>query len=390
MAFSKISCKYGLIGNDLSLKQNIEVSLSNDGKISGIDYEEIDSEKISIKKDHSNNLLIPGLVNSHVHIVDNFAKEKGYNRDLLDIVAPPNGLKHILLRETSKKVKMLSIKRGVTELYSNGITTFMDFREGGLKGIKLIKKALKKSDIIYRIQGRYSNVHEIEDIFKFGDGLGLSSYSKVQKEDKIRIGKCKQKYKKMVACHDAENKLKPELFQNIINDDLIDLIVHGTYYTENEILELKKSHISLVLCPRSNAYFGVGFPDIKTILKHEMEVSLGTDNFMAVSPNLFDEIRYLFFRAREMGLNENYGLNAKNLLKMITINGAKNLQMEDTIGSISKGKYANLNLISLTDTNFYIHKLSHKNFFPLLIQRIKPENIKKTIIRGKVGYDRHL
>jgi cytosine/adenosine deaminase-related metal-dependent hydrolase len=389
MAFSKIYSKYGLLGKDLSLKQNIEISLSKDGKISGINCEEIDSENISIEKDTSNNLLIPGLINSHVHIVDNFAKENGYNRNLLEIVAPPDGLKHKLLRETSKKVKMLSIKRGVNELYSNGITTFMDFREGGVKGIKLIKNALNESDIIYKVQGRYSNRNEIEVVFKLGDGLGLSSYSKVQKEDKQLIRRYKQKYRKMVACHDAENKLKTELFQNIIEDDLVDLVVHGTYYTENEILKLKKNQISLVLCPRSNAYFGVGFPDIKTILKHEIEVSIGTDNFMAVSPNLFDEIRYLFLRAREMGLNESHGLIAKNLLKMITINGAKNLQMEDILGSITEGKYANFNLISLSDSNFFVHELRHKNLFPLLIQRVKPENIKKTIIRGKVVYERN-
>ena len=264
--------RYGLIGENLDLKKNIYFTISEDGIFTNIEFEEIKGKEISLEKNSKNSLAIPSFINSHVHIVDNFAKEQGYNRKLLDIVAPPDGLKHKLLRETSMKIKALSIKNGVLELLSNGITTFMDFREGGLEGIKIIKEALLDSNILYRIQGRYSNTQEIEKIFKHADGLGLSSYSKVNSEEKELISKYKQEYKKLVACHDAENKLKPKLFQNIIDDNIVDLIVHGTHYTEKEIIKLKENNISLVLCPRSNAYFGVGFPDVKAILKHKIEV----------------------------------------------------------------------------------------------------------------------
>ena len=109
---------------------------------------------------------------------------------------------------------------------------------------------------------------------------------------------------------------------------------------------------------------------------------------MALNPNILEELRYLFFRAREMGLNKKEGLNAKDLFRMITINGAKNLKMDDIVGSLSEGKRANFNLLELSDVNFFTHQLKSKTFFPLLIQRTKPENIKKTILGGNIIYER--
>lgn len=388
MPLSNLFSRYGIIGEDLELKQNIEISINAEGRISNLEFEDIKNDEISLKEENSNSFIIPGFINSHVHIADNFAKEGGYNRNLLDIVAPPNGLKHKLLRNTAKQVKLLSIKKGVEELLSNGITTFIDFREGGIKGINLIKEVLEGTDIIYKIQGRYSNKDEIEGIFDLADGLGLSSYSKVKASHKELIKSNKKRFKKLVACHDAENKRKPKLFEKLIKDDIVDVIIHGTHYLEKDFKQIIKNNLALVLCPRSNAYFGVGFPDIKTILKLGMKISIGTDNLMAISPNLFEEIRYLYFRAREMGLNNQSGLNAKELLKMITINAARNFKLKESMGSISEGKLANFNIINLNDSNFFTQRLNRKKFFPLVIQRTKTENIKKTIIRGKVVHER--
>jgi cytosine/adenosine deaminase-related metal-dependent hydrolase len=89
-----------------------------------------------------------------------------------------------------------------------------------------------------------------------------------------------------------------------------------------------------------------------------------------------------------MGLNGNDGLNAKELFRMITINGAKNLKMDDTIGSLTEGKFANYNLVDLNNVNFFTYQLKSKTFFPLLIQRTKPENIKKIIFGGNIIYER--
>ena len=39
-------------------------------------------------------------------------------------------------------------------MLSNGITCFIDFREEGVKGVNLLKKALEKSPINYLVLGR--------------------------------------------------------------------------------------------------------------------------------------------------------------------------------------------------------------------------------------------
>ena len=133
-----IDSNYGLIGDELELKTNVSIEIDKCGKIAKLFYNEIRGD-ITYSK-HPNYILIPGLINSHIHIGDSFAKEQGFNKDLLEVVAPPDGLKHKLLGNTSKEIKTQGIKEATSEMLGNGITSFVDFTENGLTGINLLKK----------------------------------------------------------------------------------------------------------------------------------------------------------------------------------------------------------------------------------------------------------
>jgi cytosine/adenosine deaminase-related metal-dependent hydrolase len=383
-----IFSKYGFIGEDLDFRQNINLEIDERGIILNISHDEI-KKNLEFPPNKHNYLMIPGFINSHVHIGDSFAKELGFNKDLKEIVAPPFGLKHKLLRNTPEEIIINGIQKSVLEMLSNGITLFLDFREGGTNGVNLLRKALINNSINYLALGRFMDESEIESIFNIADGVGLSSYKQITSINKKFVLLAKEKYNKIIACHCAENNRDRNLIKSIFNDKIVDVIIHGTKFTRSDLEELMENNLSLVLCPRSNGYFGIGFPPINEILKLSIPISLGSDNLMVNNTDLFEEMRFFYRISRILCKhNKEIQLNSKELLKMVTINAACNFNLESKFGSISKGNCANLFLIDLGCPNLYAHDLDPNNIYNLVTQRVRSDNIMKTYIKGETVFER--
>ena len=388
MANRYLFSKYGLIGENLDLKQNINLEIDQSGKILNLSYDDF-YKRLELSPNHQTVLMIPGFINSHIHIGDNFAKEIGFNKELAEVVAPPFGFKHKLLRQIPKDIKIKGMQNAVLEMLSNGITFFIDFREEGVEGVILLKRALNNTPINFLILGRFMDESEIDSIFDLADGVGLSSYKQITSTNKQFVVLAKQKFKKIIACHCAENIRNDALINKMFNDNLIDVVIHGTKFIKKDLEKMIKNGKSLVLSPRCNGYFGVGFPPINEILKLKIPVSLGTDNSMVNNADLFEEIRYLYRVSRVLcNYDKELQLTSKDLLKMVTINAAKNFNLEKEYGSISKGKFADLFLIDLSFANLFSSKLDSNNIYNLITQRVKSDNIIKTYIKGEVVFER--
>lgn len=388
MSQNQIFCKFALIGDNLELKQNVTLEINNKGMILNIEYDDF-REEIEISKKKNAFIMIPGFINSHIHIGDSFAKEIGFNQNLKDIVAPPNGIKHRLLQGAPKEIKVEGIKNAIREMVSTGITCFVDFRERNIEGINLLNNTLKGFSINNLIFGRFSNPEEIESILKVADGIGLPSYHNISSKIKEIINFNKEKLKKKIACHCAELERDEDLINEMFNDGIVDIVIHGTHFIKKDLERLNKNKLSLVLCPRSNGYFGTGFPPILNILKLKIPISLGTDNVMANNPDLFEEMRYFYRIARVLCNNDiSVKISAKDILKMVTINAARNFRIEKNLGSISKGKMADFFLINLNDPNFYSINIDINKIYPIIVQRTKSENVKKTYIKGEIVFER--
>ncbi|MFO8017818.1 MAG: amidohydrolase family protein [Promethearchaeia archaeon] len=384
----RFSYKYGLIGEQLSLKKNIEFNVNSDGIIQNLYYEQCN--KKLILSDHENNfLLIPGLINSHVHIGDSFAKEAGFNRDLDSVVAPPGGIKHKLLEATSNQLKEQGIQNAIEDMISRGITCFVDFREREMDGIEVLKTAKRDFQIKTVILGRFQKTEQIQSVFREADGIGLVSYRHISQKDKKELRKYHTELKKIIAVHCAEKERRKKLINELFADDLVDVIVHGTQFQGKDLERIKKKNKSLVLCPRSNSYFQMGFPPIIEIQKRKVQISLGTDNIMAVSPDLFEEMRYLYLISRALTKGTDIkSLTAKDLLKMVTINAAENFKLNKKQGYIENGKKGNFFLVNLNDPNYFVYQLNKKNIYSIIVQRTTAENIKKVYIHGELVFER--
>lgn len=135
----------------------------------------------------------------------------------------------------------------------------------------------------------------------------------------------------------------------LVNDNLI--AVHMTDLTDNEIERLAETGSHIAHCPESNLKLASGFCPISKLNNAQVNISLGTDG--AASNNDLD----LLAEARTAGLlakgysKDASSINAETIIKMLTIQGAKTLGLDDHIGSIENGKKADLIAIDLSDIN---------------------------------------
>nr|WP_225370491.1 amidohydrolase family protein [Methanobrevibacter arboriphilus] len=149
-----------LCGADLVAK-NTNV-LIDDGKIIEISKDVYEGEII----DATNSIVCPSFLNAHTHIGDSIIKDVGDGKSIEEIVKPPSGLKHMALESSSNEDIINSMKDSMLEMLQTGTTHFIDYREGGINGVKLLKKATEDIPISPIVLGR-------DDSF-YGDDPDLS------------------------------------------------------------------------------------------------------------------------------------------------------------------------------------------------------------------------
>jgi len=126
--------------------------------------------------------------------------------------------------------------------------------------------------------------------------------------------------------------------------------VHSTHLTDQEIKLLKDTGSHVVHCPESNLKLASGFAPIGKLLDANVNIAIGTDG--AASNNdldLFGELKTAALVAKVADCDPTT-LSASEALKMATISGAKALGLENEIGSLEVGKYADIIAI---DMNHY-------------------------------------
>jgi 5-methylthioadenosine/S-adenosylhomocysteine deaminase len=134
------------------------------------------------------------------------------------------------------------------------------------------------------------------------------------------------------------------------------IAVHMTQLEKNEIDKLRKLGVSIVHCPESNLKLASGFCPVGKLHDNNINVCIGTDG--AASNNDLDmlgEMRTATLLAKGIA-NDSTCSDVHKTLKMATLNGAKALGLSESIGSLKKGKQADivaLNLNQLETTPLY-------------------------------------
>jgi cytosine/adenosine deaminase-related metal-dependent hydrolase len=129
------------------------------------------------------------------------------------------------------------------------------------------------------------------------------------------------------------------------------LAVHGVQFDGEDLSRLSTLGMTVVSCPRSNIYVGVGAPPLEAFYAMDVDVAFGTDS-LASAPdlNLFSELA----EARRLAPR----VPARKLLESATLVGARALGFERELGTIEAGKRASLIAVrvpeGVTDVEEYL------------------------------------
>ena len=256
--------------NLIPSRENIVV---DDGKIIEISKESLEGKIIDVE----GAVVCPSFLNGHMHIGDSIIKDEGYSLSLSEMVKPPNGVKHKALSNATDDELIDAMKQSMWDMVCSGTTHFIDYREGGIKGIELLKKASKDIPIKPIILGRDDSFYgedpdlgkvriAIRKILKIADGIAPSGFGEITEDvARLIVEEC-EKQSKISSIHVAEsesnqieslNKFgKTEIEKGVENN--FSQLVHLTNPKSNDIDLVSKSRQNVVVCPRANATLNVG------------------------------------------------------------------------------------------------------------------------------------
>ncbi|MDR7523389.1 MAG: amidohydrolase [Armatimonadota bacterium] len=121
--------------------------------------------------------------------------------------------------------------------------------------------------------------------------------------------------------------------------------IHCVWLTEEEIRLFRQSGARMVHCPVSNAKLGSGVAPIGKYREAGIPVGLGTDSMVSNNTqSMFQEMRFAVLLQRALHQDAT-ALTAAEALRMATIDAARVLGLEREIGSIERGKRADLVLV---------------------------------------------
>lgn len=129
-----------------------------------------------------------------------------------------------------------------------------------------------------------------------------------------------------------------------LNNNQSLILVHNVTTTTEDIEFVKRTTnndqqtINFCLCPNANLYISNTLPDINMLLENNCNIVLGTDSLASNRQlNILEEIKTLQINFAQLQL--------ETILQWATINGARALQMDDTLGSFEKRKCPGVVLI---------------------------------------------
>ena len=251
----------------------------------------------------SDDIVLPAFVNAHTHIGDSIAKEAGAGLSLDELVAPPDGLKHRLLRDADREELVEAMVRSLRFMRAGGTGAFVEFREGGVEGVEAIRDALAGIDIESVVLGR-----ETVDAMAAADGFGASG-ARDGHFDRER--NATREAGKLFGIHAGERD--PADINAALDLDP-EFLVHMVHAEELHLDRVEERGTPIAICPRSNLVTGVGAPPIGDLLERT-SVALGTDNVMLNAPSMFREMEF----AAKLSDGR---VTAPDVLRMATVAGA--------------------------------------------------------------------
>ena len=351
-------------------------------------------------------LLLPGFINGHTHVPMTLF------RGLHDDVTLNDWLYKYIFPAEAKNVNEEFVRWGTrlaaAEQIRGGVTTFADMyyfedavaeetKSAGMRGV------LGETFIDFPAPDNKSEAEMLRYTEKFlkkwqGDPLihaavaPHSIYTCSQKtlQDAAALAR---KYHAPILIHTAEmkkewddsekqNGMSPVQYLDkigVLGPDVVS--AHCIYVDEADQKTLAQRQVGCVHNPSSNMMLASGVAPVAAMRTAGVAVGLGTDG-PAGSNNDLDLMEEMDLAAKLAKITQMdpLALNAKAVVEMATIEGARALHMEKEIGSLEAGKKADFIIISLDEPN----AVPMYDLYAQLAYALKGSDVETVVIGGRV------
>ena len=347
-------------------------------------------------------LLIPGLINCHTHIGDSVGKDARMGGTVDDKIHPVFGLKPRILSRTPPDMLVGFMRNSCASMIRGGITTFVDFREGGVDGVRMLRRALADVPIRCFAMGRVDQYHDADevranapmtgrgsaqlaDLLRECDGVGISGANENSDAVLDAYSRCDA----LRAIHASETEESVRRSEQVTGTSETvralrmrpHFLVHMTHASDRDLDAVAASGVrGIVACPRANSALAEGLPDmVGMISKSGRRLALGTDNVMVNSPDMFREMDYAWKVC--MGLRKQR-MDPAEILKMATVNAGHILG--SNIGQIAPGMLADCVLIDKHSIDLEPMHNPHA----AVVHRASQSSVRAVMVGGSVVHGR--
>jgi len=342
--------------------------------------------------DASNGVVMPGLINSHVHfssvlkrgVEDNLPLEQW----LATLTPHPTQLASKEELAAAFRLVLLEMIRAGITCYSAGAGMLRERYESGLRSFNALLVTGEIGDyksVLQCIQENYS------DRCQFG--LGTPWLPSVSEDTLLEMKEVAEKHNLRIHMHVAESKGEIQEVKrkhgcdgSIEYLDRLGLLTsrltaaHCVHVSHKEIDLMRKRGAGVSHCPVSNAKLGDGIAPLADFLKAKITIGLGSDGPATNNCiDMFQEMKIACLLQRAVCCDPTV-VKAEDVLRMVTIEGAKLLGIDNEVGSLKVGKKADIIIVDFEKPHLY----PKTNIFSHLVYSAKASDVDTTIVDGKI------
>lgn len=348
--------------------------------------------------DCQGNLLMPGFKNAHTHsgmtFLRSFADDLPLQEWLHNRIFPAEA------KLTSDEIYD-TVKLAVLEYLTSGVTGIFDMylvpgatakacEEMGMR-CTLMSGLNNFTQSLEMMEQMYLTMNEKDSLISFM--MGFHAEYTCSKDILIGAAELSQKYKTPVFAHMSETQNEVEECRHRYGMtppeflDSIGMFEHGgggyhcIHMSERDMEIFKEKGLYVVTNPASNLKLASGIAPIHEYLQRGIPIAVGTDG--PASNNCLDMFREMFLVTGLAKLREQDAavVDAMEVLKMATVNGARAMQLVDC-DILAEGKKADMIMLDLHMPNMQPMNNIAKN----IVYSGSKQNVKMTMINGKILY----
>lgn len=364
--------------------------------------------------DASKRVVMPGIIQSHVHLTQSLFRGLADDMELLDWLK-----KRIWPLEAAHTYESsaISARLGAAELIRGGTTSVIDMgsvhhtdailetaRDVGLRGLfgkcmmdcgkdvptglrESPEESLKESEkLLHTWHGAAQGRIQYAFAPRFAVSCSQQLMEKVR--DSARLNQVR------IHTHAAENQAELALVRDVHKMGNIEyfhklgmagpglILAHCIWLNEAELALLAESGTHVVHCPASNMKLASGIARVPEMLDMGINVALGCDG-APCNNNLdaFIEMRHAAL-LHKVRLLSPATMPALRVLEMATLNGAKAMGLQDSLGSLEVGKLADIAILDFS--RLRSSPTVGRDPVAMAVYEATAHNVTHTIVNGRV------